>query len=146
MRLPLTALLIACCSCAAFAGPREDAYGVVERWSKALNEGTADDIASTYSPEASLWGTVAPALATTSDAVKKYFSAGAGIVKVKLGEHTLMQLSENVVVDAGRYEFSPSRDGQVSTFPARYTFVLSRQGDKWMIVHHHSSMLPKPSH
>jgi uncharacterized protein (TIGR02246 family) len=145
MRLPLALVFIASVSSIAAAGPKEDAYGAVERWSKALNEGTAEDTAATYSPDASLWGTVATALTTSPEAVKKYFSAGAGIVKVKLGEHTALQLSDAVVVDAGQYEFSRVRDGQTITSPARYTFVLSKQGDTWIIAHHHSSFMPKPA-
>jgi hypothetical protein len=145
MRLPLALVLIASLSSIAAAGSKEDAYGAVERWSKALNDGTAEDTAATYSPDASLWGTVATGLTTSPEAVKKYFSAGAGIVKVKLGEHTALQLSDTVVVDAGQYEFSRVRDGQTITSPARYTFVLSKQGDTWIIMHHHSSFMPKPA-
>jgi hypothetical protein len=144
MRLPLALVLIASVSSIAAAGPKEDAYGAVERWSKALNEGTADDTAATYSRDASLWGTVATGLTTSPEAFKKYFSAGAGIVKVKLGEHTALQLSDAVVVDAGQYEFSRTRDGQTVTSPARLLSWGSKQGDKSNIVHHHSSFMPKP--
>lgn len=145
MRLLLALVLMVSISSIALAGPREDAYVAVERWSKALNDGTADDTAATYSPDASLWGTMATGLTTSPEAVKKYFAAGAGVVKVKLGEHSSLQLSDTVIVDAGQYEFSRTKDGQTSTFPARYTFVLSKQGDKWVIVHHHSSLMPKPA-
>lgn len=143
MRLMLVAALAAIAS-VAHAGPKEDAYQAVARWSQAFNDGSADDTAATYAPTASLWGTMATSLTTTPDAVKKYFSAGAGVVKVKLGDHVASELSDSVVVDAGQYEFSRTKDGQVNTFPARYTFVVAKQGDKWMIVHHHSSLLPKP--
>jgi hypothetical protein len=145
MRVPLAFLMMLLLCSVAAAGPKEDAYAAIERWSQAFNDGTADDTAAVYSPEASLWGTMATSLTTTPEAVKKYFSAGAGVVKVKLGEHHSAQLSDTVVVNVGKYDFSRTRDGQVSTFPARYTFVLAKHGEKWVIVHHHSSLIPKPA-
>lgn len=144
MRLLLSLALLASFSSATLAGPKEDAYGAIERWAKAFNDGTADDTAATYSPGATLWGTLSTGLLTRDD-VKRYFSAGAGVAKVKLGDHASQQLSDTVVVDAGKYDFSRTTDGQTKVFPARYTFVLFKQADEWFIVHHHSSIMPKPA-
>lgn len=144
MRLLLSLALLASLSGATLAGPNEDAYSAIEQWAKAFNDGTADDTAATYSPGATLWGTLVAGL-LTRDSMKRHFSPGAGIAKVKLGEHVSQQLSDTVVVDAGRYDFSRTTDGETKVFPARYTFVLLKQSDKWLIVHHHSSMMPKPT-
>jgi hypothetical protein len=34
--------------------------------------------------------------------------------------------------------------GEVSIFPARYSFLLVKHNSAWLIAHRHSSMLPKP--
>lgn len=143
MRLLLSLALLASLSSATLAGPNEDAYSAIEQWAKAFNEGTADDMAATYSPGATMWGTMAIGLASR-EGMKRSFTPGAGVAKVKLGEHVSQQLSDTVVVDAGKYDFSRTKDGETKVFPARYTFVLVKQADKWLIVHHHSSMMPKP--
>ena len=65
-------------------------------------------------------------------------------LKVKLGDHILRTTSSNVAIDAGHYDLFRSRDGQIATFPARYSFVLVKHGAAWLIAHHHSSMQPQP--
>lgn len=122
-----------------------DAYATVQRWERAFNDGDHGAVAALYAPGAILWGTLASTLIITPDAIGTYFAeaARAGL-KVTLGEHASIAISGTSVVDAGHYELVRLRDGQKAVFPARYSFVLVRSNDAWMIAHHHSSMLPKP--
>jgi len=34
------------------------------------------------------------------------------------------------------------QNGESKTFPARYSFTYVKNGDRWMIVDHHSSAMP----
>jgi uncharacterized protein (TIGR02246 family) len=121
----------------------KEAYAVVECWGKAFNEGDADAVASLYAPGATIWGTLAQKLTTSSADTRTYFfeAAHSGL-QVKLGPHVLSPMSETCAIDAGHYEFSRTADGQ--KFPARYSFFLVKQNSEWMIAHQHSSILPKP--
>jgi hypothetical protein len=38
--------------------------------------------------------------------------------------------------------FSYSKDGEVKTLPARYSFTYINNGERWLIVDHHSSAMP----
>jgi len=139
------ALLVATCSLA-WAGPKEDAYAVLVKWGQAIDAGDGAAVAALYLPEATLWGTVAPVLRTTPDEIHKYFvPVAAGGFKVHLGDHTSVVLSDDAVVDAGLYDFSRVKDGQSTTLYARYSFVLVKRANGWMIAHHQSSLLPKPA-
>ncbi len=122
-----------------------EAYVIVERWAQFFNEGNADAIAGLYAPEATIWGTLAQSLTTSPEDIRTYFveAARAGL-RVKLQEHVSSAISETCAVDAGQYEFSRNVDGQTTSFPARYSFVLVKQNGAWMIAHQHSSLLPKP--
>lgn len=130
---------------AAWAGPAEDAHKTVERWAEAFNAGKADDVASLYMPGSTVWGTVSSTRATTPDAIRAYFTGAlkAGL-KVRLVDHSSQPISETVVSDVGRYDFQRPSDGGMVDLPARFTFVLVRDGDRWFIAHQHSSSMPKP--
>lgn len=120
-------------------------YDIVREWERAFNSGVGDAVARLYAPDAVLWGTLASELTTSPHDIRSYFidAALAGL-KVKLGDHILRTTSSNVAIDAGHYDLFRSRDGQIATFPARYSFVLVKHGAAWLIAHHHSSMQPQP--
>ena len=123
-----------------------EAYVTVERWGQSFNEGNADAIAGLYAPGATLWGTLGQSLTISADGIQRYFvEAGRAGLKVKLADHVLSAISETCAIDAGQYDFARTADGQTTIFPARYSFVLVKQNDRWMIAHQHSSFLPKPA-
>ena len=43
----------------------------------------------------------------------------------------------------GIYEFDLTENSEQTTTPARFTFVLDREGTKWKIHSHHSSKKPE---
>ncbi len=122
-----------------------EAYVIVERWGQFFNEGNADAIASLYAPGATLWGTLGQSLTSSAGDIRGYFieAVRAGL-KVKLADHVLSASSGTCAIDAGQYDFARTADGQTTIFPARYSFVLVKQNDRWMIAHQHSSFLPTP--
>jgi hypothetical protein len=44
----------------------------------------------------------------------------------------------------GFYQFTVHVNGQAVVIPARFTMALVRRNGAWLILHHHSSVLPKP--
>ena len=124
----------------------QELHAVVEQWAQKFNEGNAEATARLYSRGSTIWGTLAQRLITSGEEIKSYFmgAARAGF-RVKLGEHVSSPISETSAIDAGHYEFSRTTHGEVSIFPARYTFLLVKQNDVWLIAHQHSSILPKPA-
>src|SRR5689334_17733423 len=88
---------------------------------------------------------LSPTLATTPEELHHYFAALPRSRAVRLGEHATLVLSESAVLEAGLYEFSLTRDSQTVVIPARYSLLLVRRGDQWLIAHHHSSARPNPS-
>lgn len=128
------------------AGPREDAFGMVDEWAFAFNSGDVDKIVALYSPEALVLGTVSPSLASTPEDLRAYFGASSvAKSQVKLGERAAAVLSNDAAVMTGFYEFSRPGAGQQTVIPARFTFILVRRDEGWRIVHHHSSIRPKPA-
>lgn len=115
-------------------------HTVLEAWVSAFNDSSPARLAALYDSTAVLWGTVSPTLIATPEAVRSYFDIActtqAG-VRVTVTE-VISRTEDNVAMLAGGYSFS--RDGAL--FPARFTFVLIRRGETWLIMQHHSSLLP----
>ena len=127
-----------------FAGPKEDAYSIVEKWSSGFNAFDAEQTAATYSPDAIVIGTFGKQLTTGTAAIAGYFKAvAASKAQVRLQEWSAIELSPDAVAIAGFYEFSVPKDGQMTSIPARYTFAVFKREGVWKIGHHHSSPRPQ---
>lgn len=128
----------------AFAGPKEEASAVIEKWAAGFNSFDAEQTASTYSPDAIVIATFGKQLTTGSAAIAAYFKAvGATKAQVKLQDSSAIELSPDAVVIAGFYEFSIPKDGQMTSLPARYSFAVFKRDGVWKIGHHHSSPRPQ---
>ena len=117
-----------------------DADAVVDAWAAAFNECSADKLTALYDPAATLWGTGSPALASTPEGIRTYFTRACAVlppIKVSIGEHTT-RVFGNSAASAGAYSFV--QDGR--TIPARFSFALIKKDGKWAISQHHSSLMP----
>lgn len=132
----------------ALAQPVDSAQAEVkaatQAWADAFNECSAQKASALYAPDAAFWGTTSQTLITTPEAVRRYFDGACSVnppLKVSLGEQKLRTYGETAV-NSGTYAFSRTVDGQVRAAPARFSFTYRKVGGTWLIVDHHSSMLP----
>ena len=63
--------------------------------------------------------------------------------KVQFGEQ-LISVYGDTAVNTGYYTFSCVKDGETKNWPARYSLHYVKDGDRWLIVDHHSSAMPAP--
>jgi uncharacterized protein (TIGR02246 family) len=124
----------------------QDAYAVVQRWEEAFNRGDAEAVAALYAPTAAIWGTLAQYIATSPTEILDYFhDAARAEFRVKLGAYVLLPIGEAGTMICGHYELSRPAEGRILALPARYSFVLTRQDSRWLILHQHSSFMPTPA-
>ena len=130
----------------AVAGPREEANAVIDRWSVAYTANDPEAVVKNYRPDAILLGTVSPVLSQGTEAIRKYFSGlkGSGN-KNTIGERHTLVLSDYAVLVTGFYEFTRMKDGQPVSGPSRFTMLLFKESDEWLIAHHHSSPRVQPT-
>lgn len=132
-------MALAMCGTAAWS-QTETPDGVVDAWAAGFNGCSASGIAALYDASATLWGTNASSLITTPEGVRAYFNAACGAqppITVRIGERTT-RAAGNWATSAGVYVFT--RGAQ--EIPARFSFAMSRQDGRWLIVQHHSSLMP----
>ncbi len=113
-------------------------------WQQALASRDANKISKLYSPNAYLYPTF-DNMIDDHAALLEYFqklTLNQNLKVVFDKEH--IQVYGNVGINSGLYTFSYKQNGKEVTVSARYTFVYLHQGKNWLIIDHHSSVLPKP--
>ena len=128
------------------AGSKEDVAAATLKWGQTLGQNDPDKVVLLYAPDAALWGTLSPTVRADRAALRDYFVTAFKVLpdlKVTFGEQ-LIRVYGDTAVNTGYYTFSYSKDGESKTLPARYSFTFVKESENWMIVDHHSSVMPTP--
>ena len=110
-------------------------------WISTFNTRDAARISALYAPDAILWGTVSKTIRTTPQEILEYFeesSVKRPNLRMFLGEYHV-RLYGDIAINSGYYTSRNPVDGQEVVIPMRFTFTYRKEGDRWMIVNHHSS-------
>lgn len=124
----------------------DDIAALFELWNDALASGDADKVADRYAPDAVLLPTQSNRVRRTREGIIDYFEDF--LVKRPTGrirQSTITIFGPAVAVDSGVYVFVLTGKGAKETVKARYTFVYELRGARWLIVNHHSSVMPEPA-
>ena len=138
------ALFVPLCS-TAIAGPKEDALQVLEKWTKAFTESDVDGIVKLYAPDALFLGTGSKTVVVKPEEIRKYFEQALLNNRprgAKLGDYSVMVLSDTAVVVTGLDTVTGVRDGKPTSANGRVTFIVAKRGSDWQIVHFHRSAMP----
>jgi uncharacterized protein (TIGR02246 family) len=130
----------------ALLSPKDEVTQVTSAWAQALGENDPDKVLPFYAEDAVLWGTLSPVVRSDRAALRDYFVTAFKVLpglKVAFGDQ-LIRVYGGAAVNTGYYTFSFVRDGESKTLPARYSFTYVKNGDRWLIVDHHSSAMPPP--
>ena len=130
----------------AWAEPKEEVAAAASTWAQALGEDDPDKVLPHYANDAVLWGTLSPTVRADRSSLRDYFVTAFKVLpglKVKFGDQ-LIRVYGDTAVNTGYYTFSYTKDGEAKALPARYSFTYVKNGDRWLIVDHHSSAMPPP--
>lgn len=126
------------------AAAQAEVRAATKAWADAFNECSAQKVSALYAAEAVLWGTAARTVITTPEGVRRYFDGACATtppIKVTLAEQK-PRVYGDTAINSGSYGFSRTVDGQVRSAQARFSFTYLKVGGAWLIVDHHSSMVP----
>jgi len=113
-----------------------------ERWNEALGSGDARRVSECYTDDAVLLPTVSNLPRLSRREIQDYFERF--LRKQPLGkvDQRNVRFGCNKITDAGIYTFRIINAGKAKYVPARYTFVYENRDGRWLIAHHHSSLMP----
>jgi uncharacterized protein (TIGR02246 family) len=129
---------------ASFAGPKEDALLVVEKWDKAFVASDVDGMIKLYAPDATFVGTSSKAPVVKTEGIRGYFE-NAFLTKFQSAtfkEYAATVLSDTTVLVTGLDVIDGIRDGRPVHAEGRVTFLVAKRGSDWQIVHFHRSAMP----
>lgn len=118
---------------------------VFDGWSAALKTGDPEVVADRYADDAVLLPTLSAEIRTDRAGIVDYMEGFLAKKPVASKVQTVINvLDNNSAIDTGLYEFQLTDPvtGAKSTAEARYTYEYEKRDGKWLIVNHHSSLLP----
>ncbi|MFI6421993.1 SgcJ/EcaC family oxidoreductase [Streptomyces sp. NPDC050842] len=126
------------------AGEREIA-ALFDQWNAALLTGDPKKVTARYAEDAVLLPTASPRIRTDHAEIADYFAHF--LQKKPRGEKlrsVIHVLDRNSALDAGLYRFhlTDPKTGVTKAVDARYTYQYEKRDGRWLIVNHHSSVLP----
>ena len=117
-----------------------DIPALFEEWNNALQSGDPKVVTGLYESNATLLPTVSNKVRRSHAEIEDYFVQF--LTKGPQGtiDDATVRVFGNIAIYSGIYTFA-FNDG--SRVQARFTFVYRWNGERWMIIEHHSSMMPE---
>lgn len=115
-------------------------------WNKTLQTGDAEKVTERYADDAVLLPTVSNKIRTNHAEIEDYFHHFLENKPVGTKTRTIINvLDNNSAIDTGSYYFvlTDPKTGEKKRVDARYTYEYEKRGGEWLIVNHHSSMMPE---
>ena len=114
-------------------------------WEQAIASRNPSKITALYDKEAFLYATFSNVVDSQA-AIMKYFTklTKHKELKVKFTKQNI-RVYGDAAINSGLYEFSYNEHGKTVKVPGRYTFVYHETPSGWVIIDHHSSVLPEKS-
>ncbi|WP_327430410.1 SgcJ/EcaC family oxidoreductase [Streptomyces sp. NBC_01236] len=115
-------------------------------WNDALRTGDPEKVADRYASDAVLLPTVSNRIRTDHAEIVDYFEHFLENKPVGKKIETIVNvLDKNSAIDTGLYEFTLTDPdtGARRVVEARYTYEYEKRGGEWLIVNHHSSVMPE---
>jgi len=111
-----------------------------EEWNSALKTGDPKQVASLYESNAILLPTISNQVRHNHEEIEDYFvSFLAKSPEGKIDESNIRTFGD-IAINSGVYTFTFNEGVFVQ---ARFTYVYRWNGQRWMIVEHHSSAMPE---
>ncbi|HUB45238.1 MAG TPA: SgcJ/EcaC family oxidoreductase [Acetobacteraceae bacterium] len=116
-----------------------------DRWNASLAR-TPDAVVANYTTNAVLLPTKENGPLIGHAAIREYFVHFLEAHPTGTIVSRTIVIGCNMAFDTGLYNFTVdgSAPGQRTQIKARYTYIYEPRGRTWLIVHHHSSVLPVP--
>ena len=119
---------------------KSDITVLFEQWNSALQTRDPKQVAALYATDAILLPTVSNQVRHNHAEIEDYFVHFLAKGPKGVIDESNVRIFGDLSINSGVYTFS-FNDG--ASVQARYTFVYRWDGQRWLIVEHHSSAMPE---
>ncbi len=112
-------------------------------WTRALETGDPDEVVACYAVDAVLLPTLSPKVRHNHEEIRDYFVHF--LSKAPRGRiiEQNIRVYDSIAINSGLYTFSLKENSVRADTAGRFTFVYRKIDDGWLIIEHHSSVLPE---
>lgn len=115
-----------------------------DRWNASLRTLNPDAVLANYDTDAVLLPTMSNQMRVNPVEIRDYFVHFLASKPVGKIDYRNIKIGCDIAVDTGLYTFTLTNEqGETADVKARYTFVYEKEGGKWLIESHHSSLMLK---
>ena len=111
-----------------------------EEWNTALQTGEPKNVTALYESNAILLPTISNQVRHNHEEIEDYFIHFLAKGPKGVINESNIRTFGNIAINSGIYTFTFSAGNSVQ---ARFTYVYRWNGQRWLIVEHHSSALPE---
>ena len=111
-----------------------------EEWNNALQTGEPRNVTALYESNAILLPTISNQVRHNHEEIEDYFIHFLAKGPKGVINESNIRTFGNIAINSGVYTFTFSDGNSVQ---ARFTYVYRWNGQRWLIVEHHSSALPE---
>ena len=111
-----------------------------EEWNTALQTGEPKNVMALYESNAILLPTISNQVRHNHEEIEDYFIHFLAKGPKGVINESNIRTFGNIAINSGIYTFTFSDGNSVQ---ARFTYVYRWNGQRWLIVEHHSSALPE---
>ncbi len=111
-----------------------------EEWNRAIQSGDPTNVTELYEADGILLPTCSNKVRHGHAEINSYFVDFCSKKPVGKIDESNIRTFDQIAINSGLYSFSFA-SGNVAK--ARFTFVYRWNGKRWMIVEHHSSLMPE---
>ncbi len=119
---------------------KSEITALFEQWNSALQTRDPKQVAALYAADAILLPTVSNKVRHNHDEIEDYFVHFLAKGPQGVIDESNVRIFGELAINSGVYIFTFS-DG--ATVQARFTYVYRWDGQRWLIIEHHSSAMPE---
>ena len=119
---------------------QNEILALFDEWNNSLQTGDPKKVAALYESNAILLPTVSNKVRHNHEEIEDYFVTFLAMKPQGKIDESNIRTFGSVAINSGVYTFTL---GDGSTVQARFTYVYRWNGQRWMIVEHHSSKMPE---
>ncbi|ADH87180.1 SgcJ/EcaC family oxidoreductase [Desulfurivibrio alkaliphilus] len=122
----------------------QEISALFDAWNEAIQSGDPDRVTALYAFNGILLPTVSNQVRHNHAEIRDYFVHFLAKKPKGTINESNIRVYNDIAINSGVYtfDFSPP-DGEPFSVTGRFTYVYQWFGDHWLIIEHHSSMMPE---
>jgi len=118
----------------------QDIAALFQEWNDALQSRDPQNVVALYETSAILLPTVSNQVRHNHQEIADYFKGFLAKGPIGAIDESNVRVYSDIAINSGIYTFTFDDGAKV---PARFTFVYRWNGQRWLIIEHHSSQMPE---